>query len=167
MSQLHEAARVAPIALGPGEGERIWFTDSTFTFKATAASTGGELFLMEATLPSGSGPPLHVHHNEHEAFYVLDGRLEIVCGQDRFEAGAGAFAFLPSGIAHTFRAIGDGPSRVLTIAVPGAFGEFFREFGRPAEGAGLPPPAPVDIPALRQMAARYGTEFVGPPLGQG
>jgi hypothetical protein len=98
---------------------------------------------------------------------VLDGRLEIVCGQDRFEAGAGAFAFLPSGIAHTFRAIGDGPSRVLTIAVPGAFGEFFREFGRPAEGAGLPPAAPVDIPALRQMAARYGTEFVGPPLGQG
>ncbi len=163
MSQLHE--RVTPIALAPGEGERFWFLDGEFTFKATGETTGGELFLMETLLPVGFGPPLHVHHNEHEAFYVVEGRLEIVCGDQRFEAGAGGFAFLPSGIAHTFRVIGDGPARVLGIAVPGGIEGFFRELARPAETPGLPPQGPIDHAALQQAAARHGNEFVGPPLG--
>ena len=166
MSQLHEAAPVTPIALGPGEGERIWFTDCEFTFKATTSSTGGELLVMEALMPAGFGPPLHVHHNEHEAFYVLEGRLEIVCGSNRFEAGAGAFAFLPSGVAHAFQAIGDTPARVLSIAVPGGLEDFFREVGRPAERNGLPPEGPLDVAALQRAATRHGNEFVGPPLGR-
>ena len=42
---------------------------------------------------------------------------------------------------------------------------FFCGAGRPAEGPGIPPPSAVDIAAMRQIAARYNTEFVGPPLG--
>ena len=57
------------------------------TIKATAASTGGELFLMESAVPAGFSPPLHVHHDEHEAFYVLEGELDIVCGRERYRAG--------------------------------------------------------------------------------
>jgi quercetin dioxygenase-like cupin family protein len=167
MSRLHTAAPARPIAIAPGEGERIWFTNGTFTFKATSESTGGELFVMEALIPAGFGPPLHVHHNEHEALYVLEGRLEVACGSDRFEAPAGSFAFLPSGVAHTFRVIGDTPARVLGIAVPGGLEEFFREVGRPAEGSALPPQEPIDVVALGQAAARHGNEFVGPPLGAG
>jgi mannose-6-phosphate isomerase-like protein (cupin superfamily) len=163
MSQLQDAPAARPIVLGNGEGERIWFLNSEMTIKATAASTGGELFLMEACIPDGFSPPLHVHHDEHEAFYVLEGELDIVCGSERYRAGAGAFAFLPSGVAHTFRAVGE--ARVLTIAVPGGVEDFFRGVGRPAEGPGLPPPGPVDVAALRQVAARFNNELVGPPLG--
>jgi mannose-6-phosphate isomerase-like protein (cupin superfamily) len=166
MSRLQAVALVEPIALGPGEGERIWFTDCEFTFKATTGSTGGELLVTEALMPVGFGPPLHVHHNEHEAFYVLEGRLEIACGSNRFEAGAGAFAFLPSGVAHTFRVIGDVPARVLGVAVPGGLEDFFREVGRPAERDGMPPQGLIDIAALERAATRHGNEFVGPPLGR-
>ena len=162
MSQMQEAPAAEPFALANGDGERIWFLNTEMTIKATAASTGGELFLMEACVPAGFSPPLHVHHDEHEAFYVLKGELEIACGSERYRAGVGAFAFLPSGIAHTFRAIED--SRVLTIAVPGGFEGFFRGVGRPAEGPAMPPPSEVDIAALRQVAGRFNTEFVGPPL---
>ena len=163
MSQVREAPAAEPFALANGDGERLWFLDSEMTIKATAASTGGDLFFMETRLPAGFSPPLHVHHDEHEAFYVLEGELEIACGSERYRAVEGAFAFLPSGIAHTFRVTAD--ARVLTIAVPGGFEGFFRGVGRPAEGPGMPPPAEFDIAAVRQVAARFNTEFVGPPLG--
>ena len=162
MTQLHEVQAARPLVSRHGEGERIWFTNAAMTVRAAAAATGGELTLLETTAPVGHGPPLHVHHDEHEAFYVLEGELEIACGSERYRAGVGAFAFLPSGIAHTFRAIED--SRVLTIAVPGGFEGFFRGVGRPAEGPAMPPPSEVDIAALRQVAGRFNTEFVGPPL---
>ncbi len=166
MSQLHEVHAVRPFALGDDDGEKLWFGDSAFVFKATGESTGGELFLMEATMPSGFSPPLHVHHDEHEAFYVLEGSLEVVCGGERYEAGVGAFAFLPSGIAHTFRATGEGVTRVLTIAMPAGIEHFFREAGRPAEGSGLPPAAALDVEMVKSVATRHRIEFVGPPLGR-
>jgi quercetin dioxygenase-like cupin family protein len=163
MTQLQTAPAARPFALANGEGERIWFLNSEITIKATAASTGGELFLMETHIPEGFSPPLHVHHDEHEAFYVLEGELDIVCGSERYHAPAGAFAFLPRGIAHTFRAITD--VHILTIAVPGGVEGFFRGVGSPADGPGLPPPGPIDIVAVEQVAAQFNTELVGPPLG--
>jgi mannose-6-phosphate isomerase-like protein (cupin superfamily) len=162
MTQLQTAPAARPFALANGEGERIWFLNSEMTIKATAASTGGELFLMETHIPEEFSPPLHVHHDEHEAFYVLEGELDIACGSERYRAGAGAFAFLPSGIAHTFRAVTE--ARILTIAVPGGVEGFFRGVGRPAEGPGLPPPGPVDVAAIKQVAAQFNNELVGPPL---
>ena len=167
MTQLRETPAARPFALARDEGERIWFANSLMTVKASAATTGGLLSLIETHSPIGHGPPLHVHHDEDEAFYVLEGELEIVCGQERYAAGAGAFAFLPRGIAHTFRVVGDAPVRMLTIGVPGGLENFFRDAGDPAEGDGLPPAGPIDIDRVRQVSQRYGAEIVGPPIGAG
>jgi mannose-6-phosphate isomerase-like protein (cupin superfamily) len=164
MNISHDMPAVRPLFVGPGEGERIWFTNAAMTFKATAATTAGELCLIETIAPAGHGPPLHVHHDEHEAFYVIEGELEVACGGERVRAPEGTFAFLPSGVAHTFRVVGERPVRMLTIAVPGGLEGFFREAGRPAEGPGLPPPAPVDVAAMNAAAKRYNAEIVGPPL---
>lgn len=153
-----------PFVVDAGEGERIWFLNNTMTIKATAAATGGDLALVESLVPAGFGPPLHVHHDDHEAFYVLAGELDIVCGGERYRAGAGAFVFLPRGIAHAFRAVGDDTTRMLTIGVPGGVEGFFRDAGRPAEHAGLPPRTTPDIAALKQAALRHNNEIVGPPL---
>jgi quercetin dioxygenase-like cupin family protein len=163
-TQLREVPAATPFVVAPAEGERIWLGEATMTLKATASSTGGELMLIETLAPVGHGPPLHVHHDEHEAFYVLEGRLEVLVGGARHEAGAGAFAFLPRGIAHTFRVIGDTPARMLTIAVPGGLEGFFREAGRPAEHDGPPPAAGLDVARMRAAGARYHNEIVGPPL---
>ncbi len=129
-------------------------------------TTGGDLCVIETTAPIGHGPPLHVHHDEHEAFYVIEGRLDVVCGGERYVAEAGAFAFLPRGIAHTFRVIGERPARFLTIGVPGGVEGFFRGAGRPAEGPGLPPAAPVDVALLKEVSEQFNAEIVGPPLGR-
>ena len=156
---------VRPFVVAPEDGERIWFLQSTMTIKASAATTGGELSLLESLIAPGFGPPLHVHHDDHEAFYVLAGALDIVCGGERYQAGAGAFAFLPRGTSHAFRATSDQPVRLLTIGVPGGVEGLFRDGGRPAEHPGLPPRAALDISALKRVALRHNNEIVGPPLG--
>jgi cupin domain len=51
---------------------------------------------------SGFGPPLHIHHREDEAFYLLDGAMQVVCGEDRWEAGPGSLVMLPRGVPHAF-----------------------------------------------------------------
>jgi mannose-6-phosphate isomerase-like protein (cupin superfamily) len=164
MTQLLEIPAARPFALAREEGERIWFAGAGMTIKATAATTGGQLCLIETLAPIGHGPALHVHHDEDEAFYVLAGELEIVCGKERYRAEAGAFAFLPRGIAHTFRVAGETPVRMLTIAVPGGLENFFREAGAAADAGGAPPSAGIDVALLRQVGQRYGAEIVGPPL---
>ena len=128
--------------------------------------TGGLLSLIETHSPIGHGPPLHVHHDEDEAFYVIEGALEIVCGEERYEAAEGAFAFLPRGIAHTFRVVSDVPVRMLTIAVPGGLENFFRDAGMPAEHDQLAPRSDRHREGPR-ISPRYGAEIVGPPIGAG
>jgi quercetin dioxygenase-like cupin family protein len=154
---------VRPLIVAPGEGERIWFTNAEMTIKATAETTDGHLCLIETNAPAGHGPPLHVHADEHEAFYVLAGTLDVQCGDRRHLAGPGAFVFLPSGIPHTFRVV-EGPARMLTLAVPGGLEAFFREAGRPAAGPGMPPAGAVDVDLLRLVGERHNSQIVGPPL---
>jgi len=142
-----------PIVLAAGDGEHIWFTNAAMTITATAQTTGGHLCLIETRAPVGHGPPLHIHHDEHEAFYILEGAMEIVCGDERYSASAGGFAFLPLGVPDTFRVTGGSPARFLTLAVPGGLEGFFRDAGRPAEGPGLPPQTPPDVALLRRVGA--------------
>ena len=115
--------------------------------KALAADTGGRLGVVETEIPAGHGPPLHVHRQEDEAFYVLSGTVDVVCGEDRHRAQAGAFVYLPRGVPHTFLGVSDEPSRVLAIVVPGGLEEAFADSDRFAE-------------VLRE----HGVEVVGPPI---
>ena len=93
---------VAPIAHVPGEGEHFWFFGGLTTIKADGAETGGRVMVTEQLAPRGSGSPLHVHHNEDEWFYVLEGELTFWVGGEVTVAPAGSFVFGPRDIPHTF-----------------------------------------------------------------
>ena len=150
--------------LEPAEGPAIWFLRNRMTVKATAESTGGAFGLLESWIAPGFSPPLHVHHREDEAFWVLEGELSMRCGDRIFRALPGAFVFLPRDVPHTFVVEGDTPARMLTLLTPGGGERVFIEGGRPAEDDGLPPATPPDIDALRRVSERYGAEIVGPPM---
>jgi mannose-6-phosphate isomerase-like protein (cupin superfamily) len=150
--------------LAPGEGQPIWFLRNRMTVKATAAATGGAYGLVESLIAPGFSPPLHVHHKEDEAFYVLDGEVTMQCGDRTFVATAGAFVFLPRDVPHTFVVEGERPARMLTLLSPGGGEGLFIDGGRAPEHDGMPPPAPPDIPALKRVTEAYGSEIVGPPL---
>ena len=105
-----------------------------------------------------------MHYQEDEAFYVLEGELTFRCGDETTRATAGSFVFLPRGVPHGFVVESDTPVRMLTLLVPGGGERIFVEAGRPAEGPGLPPAAPPDIPTLARVARKYGNDIVGPPM---
>jgi mannose-6-phosphate isomerase-like protein (cupin superfamily) len=150
--------------LGPQEGHTFWFLANRMTVKATAATTGGAYGLVESLIAPGFSPPLHVHHREDEAFYVLDGELTMRCGDRSFRAAAGSFVFLPRDVPHTFVVEGNRPARMLTLLSPGGGEGLFVDGGRAAEHDGLPPAGPPDLALLKRVSEQYGSEIVGPPL---
>jgi mannose-6-phosphate isomerase-like protein (cupin superfamily) len=163
-AEMRDGEAMAGRHVAPGVGEQIWFTTNLMTVKATAETTGGAYGLVEALAPAGSGPPLHVHHREDESFWILDGTLTVVCGDERFTAGPGSYVFLPRDIPHTFVVEGDVPARVLSMATPGGFERYFAAVGRPAKTNSLPPAGPPDLARVARIGEEFGVEIVGPPI---
>ena len=141
----------------------VWWQGALMTLKASSYSTGGALGLVEARFPAGFGPPLHVHHREDEALYVLDGRLRCRRGDQEFTAGPGQLVFGPRELPHTFKA-GPGGARALVLITPAGLEHMFEEGGVPALDPTTPPVEGYDTAEVIALAARYGFDVVGPPL---
>jgi quercetin dioxygenase-like cupin family protein len=155
---------IAPIVAGTDEGEALWAFGGLARIKASAEATGGDVAVTEQLAPKGAGSPLHVHHREHEWFYVIEGELTLWVGGETIVAPAGTFVFGPKGIPHTFM-VSSEQARFLLVAEPGGFDRFMRAAGEPAQRPEIPPPAvePPDVAALTALAAEYGIEIIGPP----
>ncbi|HET9416261.1 MAG TPA: quercetin 2,3-dioxygenase [Candidatus Limnocylindria bacterium] len=148
----------------PGEGEAVWSLGGYFHTTLDGERSGGQLALVESRAWRSTEPPLHVHHREHEAWYVLEGQMTFRVGDDTLVAPVGSFAFAPKGIPHGFT-VDVEPTRVLVFAMPAGFERFATELGVPADsttptGALEAPPPEI----LGPVAERYGIEVVGPPL---
>lgn len=147
----------------PGEGKKLWVTDELMTFIATGEDTGGAYSLTDSTVRPQGGPPPHVHHREDEAFWVLEGELEVCVGENRFEAVAGSFVHLPKGVLHSYENVGSGPARFLTLMVPAGLEKFFEEVGKPGTDPSSPPPfEEEDTNKLLALAPKYGVEIPPP-----
>src|ERR1700685_3323607 len=92
------------------DGQAFWFRENRMIIKVRAHNTAGAYGLVESWAPAGTGPPLHVHRREDEAFYVLSGTLRIHCGEEEFSAGPGAYALLPREVPHAFVVEGEEPA---------------------------------------------------------
>jgi quercetin dioxygenase-like cupin family protein len=153
-----------PFVLGPDDGEHVWFLATRMTIKATAQTTAGALGVVEVRAAPGFSPPLHIHHLEDEAFWLLEGALTLLCDGQLFEATTGSFIWLPRNRPHTFRVEGDTPVRMLELITPGEHAGFYAEGGHPALDDSIPEFDPRDIPRLEGLYPKYGLETVGPPL---
>ena len=154
-------------ALAHGEGEGLWFFNGLLTVKAGGPDTREAFTLIEAELPAGGGPPPHIHHNEEEGFYVAQGEVTIYLGNDERTLAAGGFAMAPRGVPHAFRLETPDATLVLLVSPGPAHEAMFREMGEPATARSIPeaPAMPPDVPELAKIAARHGTQIVGPPPG--
>jgi quercetin dioxygenase-like cupin family protein len=150
--------------LGIEEGEAYWLLGMLEIVKISGADTDGAYGLVEVTVRAGEGSPWHVHPEEDEWFYVLDGELTVWVADTRLSLTAGSFAFGPKGVPHTFYAEADG-ARALVGFAPMQFEGFQREVGQPAPERVLPPPLEghPDVARLVPIAQRNGFEILGPP----
>lgn len=135
--------------------------DDPWVVLADGDMTGGAVMFGEARLPPRtSGPSLHVHTNEDEAGYVVDGTLTVQVGKERFDAGPGTLVWLPRGVAHTFANCSDEPVRVFGTTTPAGLEGMFAE--QAAYFASLS--GPPDESRIDEIGARWGVTRVGPPL---
>jgi mannose-6-phosphate isomerase-like protein (cupin superfamily) len=112
-----------PLVLEPGGGEGAEVGSVRFAIKATSELTQGAYSLVEATGEVFATP--HVHHDREEAFYVLEGSVTFLAGEDTVEGTAGSYVLVPRETMHGFRS--NGSSRLLITHSPAGFERFFRE----------------------------------------
>jgi quercetin dioxygenase-like cupin family protein len=151
--------------LGKEEGEAFWLLGMLETIKISVDDTAGNFGLLEVVVPTGLGSPWHVHPEEDEWFYTLDGEFTFYVGDVRMSLPAGSFAFGPKGVPHTFIAEPPDGGKALIGFQPFVFEGFLREVGEPAPERVVPPPleSPPDLQRLAPIAARNGMVILGPP----
>jgi quercetin dioxygenase-like cupin family protein len=148
------------IILGPGEGVSVPNpVGGRLTFKIGSADTDGALTAFESIAAPGEGPPLHIHVNDDEIFYALEGSFRFKLDGELRDAPAGTLAFIPKGVQHTWQNVGDEPARLLIVTAPAGFERFFELFAQiPADAS------PAD--EFRRIGAEIGMPVVGPPLAE-
>src|SRR5438046_9137100 len=100
-SEIKEVRMAAgPFILQPGEGRSIDLGGCLMTVKATADATDGAFTLLEAAEPPRFGPPMHIHRDAAEAFYVLEGEYVIFIDDQETRCPAGTFVYIPAGAVH-------------------------------------------------------------------
>ncbi len=154
-----------PYVLGRDEGEHRHFLNHLATVKVPA-SAATSMTSVEFTMPKGFGPPLHVHETEDELMIVLEGEIAFRSGDDESIGRAGATAWLPHGVPHTFQVLSD-EARALVVTASSTdapvFERFVEELSTPTESASMPEPGPVDPGEVAAAGGRNGIEVLGPP----
>jgi quercetin dioxygenase-like cupin family protein len=139
-----------------GKGTLIQMSpDELLLFQATGEQTGGQFDFLETTAAPEAGPPEHIHYQNDESFYILEGDFLIKIGDHRFQATPGTFCFVPRGIVHTWQNAGTQMGRMLILFTPGGMEGFFQALSQ----ASL-----LDTTQVLPIAQKYHSEIVGPPL---
>jgi quercetin dioxygenase-like cupin family protein len=147
-----------------GTGTAYWGPGELMTFLITSKESGGAIFMSEISVAPGGGTAPHIHHLEDEAFRLLEGTLTIQVGGNTITASAGDFAFLPRGIAHSFKNTGDRDAKALVLITPAGLEGFFAEVFEPATDRSAVPPSVTKemMDRARAAAPRYGLELLPP-----
>jgi mannose-6-phosphate isomerase-like protein (cupin superfamily) len=159
-------AKVSTAVIDSPENEQSlawWFLDTLVVEHRCAPEMN--TIVLEMTLPVGAAPPLHVHDDLDDTWYILEGEMVVRCGGEELVVGAGHWVSMPRGVPHTFRVVGDCEACILLVHDNASFRDLIREVGVPA-GARIVPTEPV-FPALDELArvaGAYDLRPIGPPL---
>lgn len=141
------------------QGEPRWMFGLLVRVRAGAAQTTGQYTLLEVTAPPNLEAPLHVHHEEDEGFYVLDGSVTIHVGDASVELGRGEHAFGPREVPHRF-VVGPEGAHMMWVLTPGGFEGFVEEVSVPAAAETVPPPDVLPPEDAAEIALRHGNEIL-------
>ena len=157
-----EGAKI-PTAYVPAGGDRfrrqrdIDFTSTVIDIKVSTLDTDGGLSVAEITSFHKGGPAQHLHHEQDEWFYVVEGEYVIEVGEERYELGPGDSVLAPRKVAHVWAHVGEGTGRVIAALQPA--GEIEAFFDDLAKLSGSP-----EREVLQRAFSSHGMELAGPPL---
>lgn len=141
----------------PGDGDVLDLGTFQAVVLAPEASTAGAYTLIRTqSEPPGFGPPLHVHEDAAEAFFVLEGEYVVHVDGRQEHCPPGTFAYVPRGSPHTFQVVSDVAGTKLNLFTPAAMTGFFEQLAA-AEQDGRATP---DV--LAEIARTHAMTIVGP-----
>jgi quercetin dioxygenase-like cupin family protein len=130
-------------------------SSDTFDFLGARARVLSEGLVEMIDVPAGDMPPLHVHYEEDEGFYVTAGEVTLHMPEGKsVTLRAGDYFLAPRGVPHVYRVSDDGPASWLCNSVPAGFEKFV---------AGVGALDQQDPESVTRVAAEYGIEILGPP----
>lgn len=140
-----------------GEGRHLDLGNFQVEVLATSAQTSGEFSLLQTqSEPPQFGPPLHLHRDAAEAFFVLEGEYLMFIAGEQTLCSPGTFVYVPRATPHTFKVVSPGPGKKLNLFSPAAMTQFFEELAD-AEATGSATPELLD-----EIAARSQMDVLGP-----
>ena len=152
-----------PTVYVPAGGDRfqrqreIHFTRTVIDIKVSTLDTLGGLTVTEITSFGRGGPAQHLHHEQDEWFYVVEGEYVIEVGEERYELGPGDSVLAPRKVAHVWAYVGEGTGRLIAALQPaGEIEAFFDELAT----LGSSP----EREELQRTFSSHGLELAGPPL---
>jgi quercetin dioxygenase-like cupin family protein len=152
-----------PVIRQAGEGEQLWFAGGgVITMKVSAADTNGAFFVLEDRVVRGKTTPLHLHPDEDELVYVIEGELIAHIAGQESRVGRGGLVVFPRGVPHSFLVTSE-TAHLLALQMPGTGEQFYREASEPATST-ADASRPPDLAKLRAVAERSKTtKLLGPP----
>lgn len=140
-----------------------WLVDVLWIVLADGNDTGGRFSTMEQLLPKGSGPGPHRHTWSDETFYLLDGEITFLVGDEIRTARKGDFFMVPRSTRHAFR-VDSVTARLLNGYTPSSMEALIVELATPATRRALPPKGAVAPPAMTaELLQRYGMDVLPGP----
>jgi mannose-6-phosphate isomerase-like protein (cupin superfamily) len=145
-------------ALPAGDGLKLQSGPGRdLVFKVTGDDTDGAFDFFTVEVAPMSGPPLHVHHTQEEAIFILKGRYKVRVGDELFRCDEGGFAYMPKGLPHAFFNLTGEVGQIIVVYTPGGGQKFYEEFGPIARSG-------ADRATIAAVFARHDMELLGPPL---
>jgi mannose-6-phosphate isomerase-like protein (cupin superfamily) len=146
-----------PFIVRPGEGRLLDLGNFEAVVLADAPATSGAFTVLQTQgEPPDFGPPMHVHRDAAEAFYVLEGTYLMYVEHRQDVCPPGSFVYVPPNVQHTFKVVSQERGKKLNIFSPAAMVGFFEELAD-AEANGTATPE-----LLSHISERYGMGIVGP-----
>ncbi|SIO36548.1 cupin domain-containing protein [Chitinophaga niabensis] len=127
--------------------------------------TGNALALLELTLPQGAEPPAHIHNNEDESFYVVEGQVSVSVAGSATVLNPGEALFAPRNVPHSFRILTE-KATIINLITPGTLWNYFIEFSSPIEGIpqiaipSIAPPEDILKQMINVITDRYKVSFI-------
>jgi mannose-6-phosphate isomerase-like protein (cupin superfamily) len=136
-------------------GEAVLFINGRFDCKVSAKDTNGDLCIYDTMRTEKGGPPLHIHHDQDEWFFVREGEFIFRVGEDTFRLKEGDSLFAPRKVPHAFANVSDSGKLMIAYQPAGTIEQFFQE------GSRIKNPTPA---VLQELFRAHAMEIVGPPL---
>ena len=92
----------------------------------TTEATGGAISVLMGWLKPGEGPGDHVHFNQEEIFFIVEGTFELTVGDQTTTAGPGTIVFIPRNVVHRFKNVGNTTGCMLDWTLPGGQDHYFK-----------------------------------------